>query len=339
MGAGVRVARDVESSDFMVTWFDGSRFVWWLRGLAFAVAAAVGFSLGAVVATAAPASPETTATLEAGEEPSAADEVSAQVSARASGSRVEVLSARTVSSRTWVNPDGSLTTEEAGVPVRFLASDGSWRDIDTTLIADTAGSARAGASPLGLSVAGKTRAAGGGSRGASETDLVAVTEPAQLAQDGRVVAAGGEGRSVVVSWPGALPAPTLEGDTATYAEVSPGVDVTVQARRSGFEQLTVLKSKAAVDAAVEAGRGVASWDLVVKTKGLTARATKAGGVVFVDAKGVVVSSVAPMVAWDGEVDEASGERVNVAPVKVSVAQRGKGRAVLTLTPDQEWLTD
>jgi RHS repeat-associated protein len=168
---------------------------------------------------------------------------------------------------------------------------------------------------------------------------VAVSEPAQLAQDGRVVAAGGEGRSVVVSWPGALPAPTLEGDTARYAEVAPGVDVTVQARRSGFEQLTVLKTRAAVDAAVAAGGGVASWDLVVKTKGLTAKATQAGGVEFVDAKGVVVSSVAPMVAWDGEVDEASGERVNVAPVKVSVADRGKGRAVLTLTPDQEWLAD
>lgn len=46
MGAGVRAARNVESSDFMVTWCDGSRFVWWLRGLAFAGAATVGFSLG-----------------------------------------------------------------------------------------------------------------------------------------------------------------------------------------------------------------------------------------------------------------------------------------------------
>lgn len=109
MGAGVRAARGVESSNFMVTWFDGSRFVWWLRGLAFAVAATVGFSLGAVVATAAPASPDSSAAVESGGELSAADEVAAQVSARASGSRVEVLSARTVSSRTWVNPDDHLS--------------------------------------------------------------------------------------------------------------------------------------------------------------------------------------------------------------------------------------
>ena len=72
---------------------------------------------------------------------SAADEVSARVSARASGERVLVEDAMTVSSRSWVNPDGSMTVEEAGVPVRFLDSTGAWRDIDTTLKADAKGSA------------------------------------------------------------------------------------------------------------------------------------------------------------------------------------------------------
>ena len=51
---------------------------------------------------------------------------------------------------------------------------------------------------------------------------------------------------------GVLPAPTIKGDTALYSEVSPGVDVSVQARRSGWEQLTILKDAAAVEAAVKA---------------------------------------------------------------------------------------
>jgi hypothetical protein len=88
-----------------------------------------------------------------------------------------------------------------------------------------------------------------------------------------------------------------------------------------------------------AGNGVVSWSLPVKTKGLTARADKDGSVSFVDAKGVVVSRFAVPLAWDAKTDEKSGDKVNISQVSVSVAQKGKGQAVLTLTPDQEWLTD
>ena len=114
----------------------------------------------------------------------------------------------------------------------------------------------------------------------------------------------------------------------------------VESRRSGFEQLTVIRDEAALDALVAAaGGGDVSWSLPVKTKGLTARAENDGSVSFVDAKGVVVSRFATPIAWDGKVDERSGEKVNASPVGVSVAQKGKGQAVLTLTPDRGWLRD
>ncbi len=65
------------------------------------------------------------------------DWVSAQVSAAASGKRVEVLSARTQTARSWVNPDGTVSAEEAAAPVRFeragAGADG-WVDIHTTLV-------------------------------------------------------------------------------------------------------------------------------------------------------------------------------------------------------------
>ncbi|WP_165986086.1 hypothetical protein [Streptomyces sp. YIM 98790] len=51
----------------------------------------------------------------------AADIASATVAARLGGSRVEALSERTETSTTWVNPDGSLTTELSAGPVRYLS--------------------------------------------------------------------------------------------------------------------------------------------------------------------------------------------------------------------------
>ncbi len=47
------------------------------------------------------------------------DLVSARVTARAQGSRVEVEALREATSTTWVNPDGTLTTQQHGGPIRY----------------------------------------------------------------------------------------------------------------------------------------------------------------------------------------------------------------------------
>ena len=60
---------------------------------------------------------------------------------------------------------------------------------------------------------------------------------------------------------------------------------------------------------------------------------------FVDAKNVVASVLAAPKAWDAVVDPRSGEHTSTAPVKLTVAQKGKGKAVVTMTPDQGWLAD
>src|SRR4051794_33328532 len=52
------------------------------------------------------------------------DVVSAAVTARAQGSRVEVESLRTATSTTWSNPDGTMTTEANFAPVRFKDTHG-----------------------------------------------------------------------------------------------------------------------------------------------------------------------------------------------------------------------
>lgn len=65
------------------------------------------------------------------------DWVSASLTARMTGKRVEVLAERSESGRTWVLPSGEAKQELSGV-VRFQDparkdDQGGWRDIDTTL--------------------------------------------------------------------------------------------------------------------------------------------------------------------------------------------------------------
>ncbi|KGN39595.1 hypothetical protein N803_01925 [Knoellia subterranea KCTC 19937] len=266
----------------------------------------------------------------AGSVSSRPDAVSARLAARAQGSRVEVEQLRTESSSTWVNPDGTWTTEQHQGPIRFRdpkakdPKNAAWVNVALDVESKSDGTAGAVGHPGGLSLAGKNAGAGKGGRAVGGTDAVQVDEKS--------------GRSVGLVWPGVLPAPVLRGESATYPEVLPGVDFVVHSRRTGFESDVVIKTLAARDALLEkAGGQPVSFSFPLKTKGLTARAERDGSVSFVDGKGVVVSSFAAPLAWDGEVDAASGNRVNESPVAMTVAQRNPGQAVLTVTPDREWL--
>ena len=149
-----------------------------------------------------------------------------------------------------------------------------------------------------------------------------------------------QARDVTLGWAGNLGTPVLKDTTATYKDVKPGVDLEVDARRTGFEQHLVINTPEALSALVaQAGKAPVTWAIPVKTKGLTARSEKDGSISFVDAGGAVASRIAAPVAWDAVKDEKSDEFVNTSQVKMTVTQKGSGRAVVTLTPDQQWLTD
>lgn len=262
---------------------------------------------------------------------SRADAVSARVSARAQGSRVEVEDLRTETSTTWVNPDGTFTTEQHQGLIRFRnpshkgVNSAPWVKVNLDVETKSDGTVGAVGHPGGLSLAGKTLGAGKSGKSSARTDAVAVNEKA--------------GRSVSLAWPGGLPTPVLKGTSATYSEVLPGVDFVVHSRRTGFESDVVIKTIPARDALVsKAGESGVSFSFPVKTKGLTARAERDGSVSFVDAKGGVESSFAAPLAWDGQVDPVSGNRVSESPVKLTVSQKGVGQAVLTMTPDPDWLS-
>lgn len=320
------------SSRSLSSWFIGGR----LRPAWQAVAIAVG---AALVVSLAPALPAAAITPPTASKPksekvvtSRPDLVSAQVTARAQGSRIEVEALRDATSTTWVNPDGTLTTQQHGGPIRYKDSGGGWRDVDLTMAEAPDGTVAPKGHPQGLSLAGAGKAAGGAAKGATETDLA-------MARQGK--GKRKQDRDVTLGWGGGrLGTPVLSGTTATYQDVKPGVDLVVDARRTGYETHLVVNTAAALASLKASAKGATvSWDIPVTTKGLTARAEKNGSMSFVDADGQVTSYVAAPIAWDAAVDPTSGNRVNESPVTMTVTDKGAGKAVLTLTPNQTWLFD
>ena len=257
------------------------------------------------------AQPDTATKAQQAQQPVASrpDVVSAAVSARAQGSRVEVESMRTETSTTWVEASGLLTTEANAAPVRFKDSAGAWRDIDLSLQRSADGSIAAKSHKLGLRLGKRLGTAGG---------VFASAE-------------AGTGRQVewLAPWP--LPEPTIEGDDATtarYADVQPGVDLVLDSRRSGFEQDFVIKSRPAT---------APVWRIPLRTKGLTAETQTDGSIRFVDSKGTVHSQIPVADMWDAVTDPASGDPVNRATVNVTVEQQSAGKATLVIAPDPAWL--
>ncbi|WP_157457132.1 hypothetical protein [Dermabacter vaginalis] len=80
---------------------------------------------------------------------------SAAIRARATGQRVEVTAERSESSTTWVNPDGSVTTEQFAAPVRFKNDKGEWASFNTDLVEKADGSLAPASVPEGVVLAGE----------------------------------------------------------------------------------------------------------------------------------------------------------------------------------------
>ncbi|MEV4108938.1 DNRLRE domain-containing protein [Nonomuraea sp. NPDC049695] len=239
--------------------------------------------------------------------PSAPDESSAKLTARLTGKRVEIESARTEASSTYANPDGTLTEEMFAGPVRVRDGAG-WKPVDLALTAAADGTVTPKSHGRALRIGGG--ASGAKQAAAAGTDLISV--------------AAGDAR-VTLRWPGALPSPQVSGQSVTYPGVLPGADLTVTATRTGAEQFLLLKQRPTAPL---------SYRLRLDAPGLKARQAKDGGVELVGKGGKVAATVPAPVMWDARVDQSSGEHPHRAPVKMEVS--GKD---LVLTPDPAFLND
>jgi len=183
---------------------------------------------------------------------------------------------RTENSRTFAEPDGAtMMLETSTAPVFGHDADGDWSAIDTSL------EQRGDGTVSPVSTAAQVQFPGRG--------------------DHRVVLDYHD-RRLEWSVPGHLESPSIAGDTATYIDVFPGVDLRLTATAEGFRQVYVVKTPAA-----------ARLDAIKRLSFKTATgngqlvANSSGGITFLDSNGDVTFESARPGMWDSSGDLAQGQ--------------------------------
>lgn len=225
---------------------------------------------------------------------SAATERSASAQARATGRRVEVLAERSETGQVFANPDGSVTMQESVVPLRVRRGTG-WVPVDATLQARADGTVAPRALPLSLAFSG------GGSA--------------------PLVRLGAGGKQLVLRWPAALPRPVLAGDSATYREVLPGVDLRLRALPRGFSEVLVVKDRAAA-----ANPELAAVRFGLSATRLSVRTDEAGNLGAYDRAGKLVFGSGAALMWDSTREEPAAPGARALPGRTRPAGEGSPAA-------------
>ncbi|WP_329351880.1 LamG domain-containing protein [Streptomyces sp. NBC_01261] len=219
--------------------------------------------------------------------------------AAASGEQVEVVGERTPYTTTFANPDGvTFTLKDSVVPVRTRQADGSWVPPDATLEKRSDGTVGPKASVAKISFSG----------GGDGADLVKLSL---------------NGRSLSVGWPGTLPKPTLDGDSAVYEGVLPGVDLRMTATTEGYREVLVVTSASAA-----ANPELKELSFPVRADGLSLQDGGGGGLSAVDDDGNAVFRAPAAQQWD-----SSGDTTSSASASPKVSSRSASQASLTTTQD------
>lgn len=228
------------------------------------------------------------------------DVVVAQQEAAQTGQRVHIASMDDEYSTTYANPDGTLSADAFQAPIR-LQRDGGWQDVDYSL----------------------EHVDGGWGPKVSPADVVFSD-----GGDRDAVTLGDGSKQLSLSWNVTLPAPEIDGSTATY-DLGDGKSLVLTATADGFEQSLDL---AHVPSALPQMR------LPFDTSDLTMADDGAGGYVFSNSAGIAVYSMPAPVMYGAARDPNSGEPLEQQEVSASIVQTSDG-ARLDLTPSLAWLQD
>ncbi|WP_285707147.1 phospholipase A2 [Microtetraspora sp. NBRC 16547] len=240
-------------------------------------------------------------------------EISAKLAAAVCGKRIKVASLTSETDEYFINPDGTVTQDHRYRPVRVKQGD-QWVAADATLVANPDGSVTPKAAAISYHFSG------GG--------------------EGPLVSASEEGTELTLGSPlGALPKPVLDGATATYPEVLPGVDLVLTADVDGFAEKLVVKTR---DAAADPKLKALTFATSLK-KGKI-KADKHGNVTIVNAKGdaVFASSAAEM--WDATAETAMKRNPAAPTISAGAGKRSKMDVTLSdgamkVIPDAALLVD
>ncbi|MFD8694624.1 RICIN domain-containing protein [Kitasatospora purpeofusca] len=188
--------------------------------------------------------------------------------ARRTGRQVPVDTLTTETSHTVATPDGRLATTDAAQPVR-TRRDGHWTDLDATLHRNADGSVAPAVALAGLTLSG----GGEGPMATLTTD---------------------DGARIAVSAPFRLPAPVLDGATATYRDVLPEVDLRVTALPAGGWRNVLVVRTAQAAARPE----LTTLSFRTDATGLTVSADAAGNIEAKDANGRTRFNAPAPIQWD-----------------------------------------
>jgi RHS repeat-associated protein len=214
------------------------------------------------------------------------------------GRQVIVADQTTKTTTVYANPDGSLTSTIAAGPVQ-----------------EPDPSSPTGYSPIDLSLS------------QSLAGFVPKRADAPITfSDGTnaTIASLGVGQNALaMQWGSKLPTPTVSGKTATYTNVSPGVNLVLVAEPDGFD-LQIVLTKQPTAAQV--------FKLPLNLTGLTASVTANGQLQFASAAGKTVAAADAPLMW-GATTDAAGDPTQVASTPVTVSG-----GALNVSPAQSFLT-
>ncbi|WP_433272634.1 LamG-like jellyroll fold domain-containing protein [Actinosynnema sp. CS-041913] len=242
-------------------------------------------------------------------------EKTALTEAQRTGEPVPVADRLTEASTVLANPDGTFTLRSHVKPVR-TNKNGTWQDIDTDLVRAADGTLAPTATPLDVSFS-----AGG-------------TSPLVTMREGD--------KTFTLSWPTPLPEPVVNGPSATYPELLPGVDLQLAANSTGYSEVLVVKNEQAA-----ANPALSSFKLHAATTGLDL--TNTGDVLSAtDDAGRVVFQGSTPIMWDSTKDAKRGPdptatdpgsgKVSTLDLTATTVDTGPSTtAELTITPDAEAL--
>ncbi|MET9839532.1 LamG-like jellyroll fold domain-containing protein [Streptomyces virginiae] len=229
----------------------------------------------------------------------------AKTQAKNSGKPVLIDYLTTANAQTFATPTGSLSTDTSPVPQRVKTASGTWQKVDATLRANADGTVSPVAVPSALSLSG-----GGTGPMATMTTV--------------------DGKKLSLKAPFPLPKPTLNGDSAHYASVLPGVDLELSATTlGGWRQVLIVRTPEAA-----ANPAVKKLQLAVEADGLTVSADGAGNLKAADGQGKTRFSAPTPLMWDSAGSAAPAP----APLMKS-AQTQASRSALTETSATPSSTD
>lgn len=248
-------------------------------------------------------------------------EAAASAAAREYNTPVRVSDLTTETEDVLANPDGTFTWTQSVRPVRVRRGD-TWRPLDLTLVRRADGVIGPEAASVDLRLSG----------GGRQSPLVVV---------------GKDGYEVGLGWDGELPAPELDGPTATYREVLPDVDLVVTAVVEGFNQVLVVKTPQAARnpklRKITFGSHTKNTTVGL-AKGRGSGVTTSGpadGLEVRDASGRMVFVGDASRMWDSSGDGTFADRVSgsVGGARVSAMGVEVTRDTLAVIPDESFLID